>query len=166
MERFGDATDVVLREHVAMALRSQGFVLNELGRSKEALSAFEGVVERFGDAQEPALRQQVAEALVQQLSSPRNVLRLLSVWSAYRGAVDSDLSLRQSAGVFLLLKRIGTGRIVTRSLGDAAVSCQRCFASLLQLQPEETARLVGEAFGDAAAGATAAELLVAAGVTP
>ena len=111
-------------------------------------------------------QQQVAEALVQQLSSPRNVLRLLSVWSAYRGAVDSDLSLRQSAGVFLLLKRIGTGRIVTRSLGDAAVSCQRCFASLLQLRPEETARLVGEAFGDAAAGATAAELLVAAGVTP
>src|SRR3990172_4270941 len=111
-------------------------------------------------------QQQVAEAVVGQLSNPRSVVRLPGVWRAYQDAVETDLSLRESAGVFLLMKRIGTGRIVTRSLGDAAVSCSYCAASLLLLEPEETARIVAEAFGDAAAGQTAAQLLVAAGVTP
>lgn len=111
-------------------------------------------------------QQQVAEGLVSQLSSLTSATKLPSVWSAYSGGVDTDLGMRQSAGLFALLKRIGTGRIVTRSLGEAAVSCVSCSAALLQLDPTATARVISEAFDDEDAGQTAASLLVAAGVTP
>ena len=80
--------------------------------------------------------------------------------------VQTDLGMRQSAGLFAMLKRIGTGRIVTRSLGEAAVSCVSCSAALLQLLPGETARVVGEAFDDDELGQAAAARLLAAGVTP
>ncbi len=111
-------------------------------------------------------QQQVAEGLVAGLSSPLNARRLPGVWNAYNDAVDSDMGVRQKAGMFVFLKRIGTDRIVTRSLGDAAVSCTWCSAALLLLDPDETARLISEAFGDDAAGRQAARLLVQAGVTP
>jgi LCP family protein required for cell wall assembly len=138
---------------------------------KQRLTGYQAVAygrirEGSSDLDRIRRQQQVAEGLVAQLSSPRNVWRLPGVWGAYREAMETDLSLRQSAGVFVFLKRIGTSRIVTRSLGDAAVSCYRCAGALLQLQPEETARLISEAFDDDAAGQAAAELLVAAGVTP
>ena len=111
-------------------------------------------------------QQQVAEGLVEQLSTPRNVTKLKGVWDAYDESVETDLSLRQSAGLFVFLKRIGTERIVTRSLGDAAVSCNYCTGALLLLRPEETGRLIAEAFGDNAAGLVAADRLLSAGVTP
>lgn len=111
-------------------------------------------------------QQQVAEALVSQLASPWNSWRLWGVWNAYRDTVNTDLSLRESAGLFVLLKRIGTARIVTNSLGDATVSCTRCQGALLLLQPEQTAGIISRAFDDDAAGQRAAEALRAAGVTP
>ncbi len=111
-------------------------------------------------------QQQVAEALLRQLSSSSSLGRIWGVWGAYKDAVETDLSLRQSAGVFVQLKRIGTGRILTHSLGDATVSCSRCAGALLLLRPDETARIIGEAFADDSAGERAAELLVMAGVTP
>jgi LCP family protein required for cell wall assembly len=111
-------------------------------------------------------QQQVAEALLRQLSSPSSLGRIWGVWSAYKDAVETDLSLRQSAGVFVQLKRIGTGRILTHSLGDATVSCSRCAGALLLLRPDETARIISEAFADDSAGERAAELLITAGVTP
>src|SRR3990172_7930209 len=122
--------------------------------------------EGWSDFDRIGRQQQVAEGLVSELASPLSVWRLPGVWGAYRGAVDSNLSLRQSAGLFLLLKRIGTDRIVTRSLGDATVSCAWCPGALLLLLPEETARIIGEAFDDDGLGQEAAQLLVAAGVTP
>lgn len=111
-------------------------------------------------------QQQVAEGLVEQLSSLGNARRLPGVWDAFNDSVTADLSLRQSAGLFVLLKRIGTERIVTFSLGEAVVPCNRCVGALQLLRPEETARILAEAFDDEAAGLTAAQLLVAAGVTP
>lgn len=111
-------------------------------------------------------QQQVAEGLVAQLSSISSVTKLPGVWSAYSDGVETDLGMRQSAGLFAILKRIGTGRIVTRSLGDAAVSCSFCQASLLLLLPNEVARIITEAFDDEELGLSAAGLLVAAGVTP
>jgi hypothetical protein len=108
----------------------------------------------------------VAEGLVSELSSPLSVTRLPGVWRAYHDAIQTDLGLRQNAGLFVLLKRIGTERIVTRSLGDAAVPCSWCQAALVLLQPDVTARLISEAFDDDTAGSRAAGLLVAAGVTP
>ena len=80
--------------------------------------------------------------------------------------MQTNLSLRQSAGLFALLKRAGTNRMVTRSLGDASVPCSWCPGALLLLEPNKTARLISEAFDDSAEGQHAAQLLVAAGVTP
>jgi LCP family protein required for cell wall assembly len=112
-------------------------------------------------------QQQVAEGLVEQLSTaPWNVARLLDVWNAYEGAVETDMGMRESAGLFAFLKRIGTDRIVTYSLADAAVPCMSCSAALQQLEPDRTAFIIAAAFDDEAAGHTAAEHLVAAGVTP
>jgi LCP family protein required for cell wall assembly len=133
-----------------------GYTAVAYGRIREGSSDFDRI----------RRQQQVAEGLVDQLSSPANLWRLPRVWGAYAGAVDTDLGLRQSAGLFVLLKRIGTDRLVTRSLGDAAVSCSYCPGAMLLLDPEETARIIGEAFNDDEAGATAAQLLLAAGVTP
>ena len=138
---------------------------------KQHLSGYQAVAygrirEGSSDFDRIRRQQQVAEGLVAQLSSPANMWRLPGVLSASRRDVETNLSLRQSAGVFVLLKRIGTDRIVTRSLGDAAVSCSRCSGALLQLLPEETARIVSEAFDDDAAGQAASQLLVAAGVAP
>jgi LCP family protein required for cell wall assembly len=133
-----------------------GYQAVAYGRIREGSSDFDRI----------RRQQQVAEGLVAQLSSPRRLWRLPQVWNAYRGSVDTDLNRRQTAGLFLLLKRIGTGRLVTRSLGDATVPCGYCNAALLLLDPDETARLIAEAFGDDGAGQEAAQLLVAAGVTP
>jgi LCP family protein required for cell wall assembly len=133
-----------------------GYQAVAYGRIREGSSDFDRILRQ----------QQVAEGLVEQLSSLLSVRKLPGVWNAYSDSVDSDLGMRQSAGLFVLLKRIGTDRLITRSLGDAAVSCVSCPAAVLFLDPDETARLIGEAFGDDDAGRQAGELLVAAGVTP
>ena len=52
-----------MRERIAKSLFYAGLTLRELGRSEEAVAAYEEVVERFGDATEPELREQVARAL-------------------------------------------------------------------------------------------------------
>ena len=134
-----------------------GYQAVAYGRIRQGSSDFDRILRQ----------QQVAEGLVAQLSSLSNARRLPGVWDAFQDTVTTDLSLRQSAGVFVLLKRIGTDRIVTFSLGEATVSCgSRCQGALLLLRPEEAARIISEAFDDDAAGQTAAQLLVAAGVTP
>jgi len=137
---------------------------------KQHLSGYEAVAygrirEGTSDLDRIRRQQQVAEGLVSRLSSPFALWRLPGVWGAY-GGVETDLGTRQSAGLFALLKRIGTDRIVTRSLGEATVSCATCTASLLQLLPDEAARVIAEAFDDESAGSLAAQLLVANGVAP
>lgn len=62
--RFGDASDLVLREHVARALVNRAATLVELDRCEEALAAYVDVVERFGEAPEVALREPVGKALL------------------------------------------------------------------------------------------------------
>jgi LCP family protein required for cell wall assembly len=121
---------------------------------------------RASDFDRMQRQQQVARGLLEQLASPSKALRWRSVWSAYGDAVETDLTLRQSAGIFALLNRAGSDRLVTRSLGDAAVSCDWCPAALQLLRPDETARIISEAFGDANAGQVAADRLVSLGVTP
>ena len=133
-----------------------GYQAVAYGRIREGSSDFDRI----------RRQQQVAEGLVDGLSSPLSVRKYPGLWSAYNDAVDTDMGLRQTAGTFVFLKRIGTDRLVTRSLGDAAVSCNYCQSAILLLEPNETARIIGEAFGDDASGRHAAELLVQAGVTP
>jgi LCP family protein required for cell wall assembly len=133
-----------------------GYEAVAYGRIREGSSDFDRI----------RRQQQVAEGLVSKLSSPKSLTKLPSVWNAYDDAVETNLSMRQSAGLFVMLKKIGTERMVTRSLGDAAVSCNYCTASILLLDPEKTAQLISEAFDSSSAGENAAQLLVAAGVTP
>ena len=138
---------------------------------KQHLNGYEAVAygrirEGSSDLERIQRQQQVAEALIDKASSPRSFWRLPMLWHAYQGAVDSDLGTWQSVGLLALLKSIGGDDIVLRSLGDAAVECTSCSASALLLDPEETARLISEAFGDGGAGREAAQRLLEAGVTP
>ncbi|MHB8682994.1 MAG: LCP family protein, partial [Dehalococcoidia bacterium] len=111
------------------------------------------------------LRQQrVAAALIADATSPSSLFRIPAVWRAYRQAIGTDMSMRQSAGVLAMLKRVPAADLKTASLGDAAVPCNSCVGALLLLVPSKVQQIVADAFGDPAAGQRAAELLVAAHV--
>jgi hypothetical protein len=88
------------------------------------------------------------------------------MYDDYKKTVTTDMSLRQSAGVMTMLKGVSDANLKTKSLGDAAVSCPDCTASIQLLDPAKVQEIIAEAFGDKNAGVRAAELLVAAGVTP
>lgn len=160
-EEFGqedysaDDVNVVPQHFPVGTLHLDGYQAVAFGRIREGTTDFRRI-ER---------QQMVARALVAKAASPATLWRLPRIWSAYRGAVSTDLGMRQSAGVLALLKRMDD-RLVTRSLGDAAVSCSWCQGSIQLLDPASTARLIAEAFEDDESGARAAELLRAAGVTP
>jgi LCP family protein required for cell wall assembly len=111
-------------------------------------------------------QQRVGSALIHGAESPLSVFRLWGVYRAYRKTISTDMSMRQSAGVLSMLKRVPDGDVKTKSLGDAAVPCGECTASIQLLDPAKVEAIVADAFGDRAAGARAAELLAAAGVTP
>ncbi len=49
---------------MAEALFDLGVVLGELGRSEDAVAAYDQVIARYGDADSPALAERVAKALV------------------------------------------------------------------------------------------------------
>ena len=157
-DNYSDDDINVVPQHFEKGVRHlDGYQAVAYGRIRKGPSDFDRILRQ----------QQVAEGLVAQLSSLGNARRLPGVWDAFQDAVTTDLGFRQSAGLFVMLKQIGTDRIVTYSLGDVSVSCgSRCRGALQLLRPEETARIISEAFDDDAAGQTAAQLLVAAGVTP
>ncbi len=60
---FRIASESLVEELAAIGGFNAGVVLGELGRSEEALAAYDEVLARVGDATEPALREQVATAL-------------------------------------------------------------------------------------------------------
>jgi LCP family protein required for cell wall assembly len=133
-----------------------GYEAVAYGRIREGSSDFDRI-ER---------QQRVGAALIAKASSPMSVVRMPFALGAFRDTVQTDMSMRQSAGVLAMLKRVPDNELRTRSLGDAAVSCVSCTASIQLLDPEKTAQIIAEAFGDEAAGQRAAEFLFAAGVTP
>ena len=133
-----------------------GYQAVAYGRIREGSSDFDRI-ER---------QQRVGAALIAKASSPLSVARLPFAMGAFRDTVQTDMSLRQSAGVLSMLKRVPDNELRTKSLGDAAVSCVSCTASIQLLDPQKTSEIIAEAFGDEVAGQRAAELLLAAGVTP
>lgn len=133
-----------------------GYEAVAYGRIREGSSDFDRI-ER---------QQRVGAALIDKAASPLSIFRLPSAYGAYQDTVKTDMSMRQSAGVLSLLKRVPDDKLQTRSLSEAAVSCGSCSASIQLLDPAKVQQIVSEAFGDTEAGALAAELLVAAGVTP
>jgi LCP family protein required for cell wall assembly len=136
-------------------LHLDGYQAVAYGRIREGSSDFDRIQRQ----------QRVAEGLLAQLSSPAKALDWWDVYQAYDESVNTDLGMRESAGLFVFLKRIGSERLVTYSLADAAVPCGYCTASIQLLQAEEAARIIAEAFDDPAAGMRAAQLLQQAGVT-
>ncbi len=161
-EEFGQAdysaddVNVVPQSFPVGTYHLNGYQAVAYGRIREGTTDFKRI-ER---------QQIVARALVSSAMSPMTLFRLPKIWWTYRDAADTDLSYRQAAGVAALLNRAGDDGLVTRSLGDAAVSCDWCSGSMQLLDPDKTAQLIAEAFGDADSGARAAEYLRSAGVTP
>jgi LCP family protein required for cell wall assembly len=151
-----DDVHVVPQYFAAGKLHLDGYQAVAYGRIRQGSTDFDRI-ER---------QQRVGSAMVHGASSPASLLRLPHVYSAYRKTIDTDMSVRQSAGVLSMLKRVPDHDLKTKSLGDAAVSCVSCTASIQLLDAAKVRDIVAEAFGDPAAGARAAELLVAAGVTP
>ncbi len=133
-----------------------GYQAVAYGRIREGSTDFDRIMRQ----------QRVGSALIHGAASPSAIFRIWGLYSAYRKTIDSDMSMRQSAGVLSMLKRVSDANLKTKSLGDAAVSCSECTASIQLLDPAKVETIVDEAFGDKAAGARAAQLLAAAGVTP
>jgi LCP family protein required for cell wall assembly len=151
-----DDVNVVPQHFPKGKLQLDGYQAVAYGRIRQGSSDFDRI-ER---------QQRVGAALVKSASSPLAVLRFPGAYRAYQRTVDTDMSMRQSAGVMALLKRVPDDKLKTRSLGDAAVSCTWCAASIQLLDPVRTREIIADTFGDEAAGQLAAERLAAAGVTP
>lgn len=151
-----DDINVIPQFFPAGKLKLDGYEAVAYGRIREGSSDFDRI-ER---------QQRVGAALIDKASSPLSIFRLPSAYGAFRGTVQTDMSMRQSAGVLSMLKRVPDNQLRTKSLGDAAVPCGGCTASIQLLLPDKVAEIIAEAFGDPAAGQRAAELLLAAGVTP
>jgi LCP family protein required for cell wall assembly len=137
-------------------LELDGYGAVAYGRIREGSSDFDRI-ER---------QQRVAAALISSAASPMTLFRIPKLYNAYNDTVDTDMSARQTAGVLSMLKKVDDDDLKTKSLADAAVSCASCTASIQLLDPVKTQAIIAEAFGDEALAAHAAELLVAAGVTP
>ncbi|HEY8172323.1 MAG TPA: LCP family protein [Dehalococcoidia bacterium] len=156
-ENYSDDDVHVYPQHFAQGtIHLDGYQAVAYGRIREGSSDFDRI-ER---------QQRVGAALIDKASSPLSVLRLPSAYGAFRDTIDTDMSVRQSAGVLSLLKRVPDKDLETKSLGDAAVSCVSCTASIQLLDPDKVEAIIREAFGDDAVAARAAQRLVAAGVTP
>ncbi len=151
-----DDINVVPQYFAQGKLSLDGYEAVAYGRIREGSTDFDRI-ER---------QQRVGAALIDKASSPLSVIRIPSAFGAFRNTIQTDMSMRQSAGVLAMLKRVPDNELKTKSLGDAAVSCGSCTGSIQLLDPDKAAQIIAEAFGDEAAGQRAAELLLAAGVTP
>lgn len=151
-----DDVHVVPQQFAKGSIHLDGYQAVAYGRIREGSTDFDRI-ER---------QQRVGSALIHGAESPLSIFRLPSAYSAYRKTIGTDMSMRQSAGVLSMLKRVDDADLKTKSLGDAAVSCVTCTASIQLLDPTKVQQIVDDAFGDKTSGARAAELLVAAGVTP
>ncbi len=151
-----DDVHVIPQQFAAGKIKLDGYQAVAYGRIREGSTDFDRILRQ----------QRVGSALIHNASSPLSIFHLPSIYSAYNKTIDTDMSARQSGGVLSMLKRVDDGDLKTKSLGDAAVSCQTCTASIQLLDPAKVQQIIDDAFGDKTAGARAAELLVAAGVTP
>ena len=154
---YSDDDVHVVPQHFAVgSLHLDGYQAVAYGRIRQGSTDFDRIMRQ----------QRVGSAMIHGATSPSSVLRLPDAYSAFKKTVKTDMSLRQSAGVLSMLKRAGSDHLKTKSLGDAAVSCVSCTASIQLLDPVKVEQIVADAYEDKAVGARAAELLVAAGVTP
>jgi LCP family protein required for cell wall assembly len=144
----------------------QFFPVGELELDGYGAVAYGRIREGSSDFDRIERQQRVAASLISSAASPMTLFKLPKLYSAYNDTVDTDMSARQTAGVLSMLKKVDDDDLKTKSLAEAAVSCVSCTASIQLLDPVKTQQIIAEAFGDDALAAHAAELLVAAGVTP
>ncbi len=64
LDRFGEATEITLREQVAMAILNKGIALAKMGKLEEAILVYDDLLGCFEGATELFLRELVAEAMV------------------------------------------------------------------------------------------------------
>ena len=131
-----------------------GYQAVAYGRIRQGSSDFDRIVRQ----------QRIASALLDEAASPTSILHVPALISAYRGAIGTDMSLRQSAGVLAMLKRVPDSQLKTKSLGDAETPCATCSGSLQLLVPSKVEQIIDDAFGNTQEGARAAQLLQANGV--
>lgn len=154
---YSDDDVHVVPQHFAVGtLNLDGYRAVAYGRIREGSTDFDRI----------SRQQRVGSAMIHKVSSPFAIFRLPKIYDAYTKTITSDMSARQSAGVMAMLKRVPDDKLKTKSLGDAAVSCSSCTASIQLLNADKVSEIVSDAFGDPASGRLAAQRLVAAGVTP
>ena len=125
LRRFGEATELPLRERVARALVNKGHRLGNLDRGDEELAVYGEVLRRFGEATEMSLCEQVARALVNKgyrlVSLNRNEEALAAYDKVLRCFGEaSELPLREQVAKALVNKSIILG-VLNRSEEELAV---------------------------------------------
>jgi LCP family protein required for cell wall assembly len=150
-----DDVNVIPQHFPEGKLKLNGYEAVAYGRIREGSNDFDRI-ER---------QQRVGAALIDRAASPRSLFRARSAWGAFKDTVQTDMSMRQSAGVLAMLKRVPDNELRTKSLGDASVSCAGCTASIQLLDPAKVAEIITEAFRSAGEGQRAADALSAAGVS-
>jgi tetratricopeptide (TPR) repeat protein len=116
LARFGSATELPLREQVAIALVNKGIALGALDRSTEAIAAYDDVLARFGNATELPLREQVARALVNKGIALGALDRSTEAIAVYddvlaRFGNATELPLREGVGRALVSKGFALGTL-------------------------------------------------------
>ena len=116
VSRFGDSTDLALREQVAKALINKGVSLGKMGKNEEEIRVYDDVVARFGDSTDLALREQVANALINkgitlgQMGKSEEEIRVYDDVVARFGD-STDLALREQVAKALRNKGITLGQM-------------------------------------------------------
>ncbi len=149
-----DDIHVVPQQFPAGRQHLDGYQAVAYGRIRQGSSDFDRILRQ----------QRVGEALISQAESPSFLLKIPDIWRAYRKTIGTDMSMRQSAGVLAMLKRVPRDDLKTKSLGDASTPCNSCNAAIQLLVPSKVQQIIDDAFGDQTAGQRAAGLLQQAGV--
>src|SRR6516225_8598717 len=107
--RFGNATELALREHVVLALLDKGNTLGELRRREEAIAVYDDLLARVGNATELALRERVALALLDKGNTLRALRRREEAIAVYDDLIArfgnaTELALRERVALALLDK--------------------------------------------------------------
>ena len=110
------ATELPLREQVAMALVNKGGALGALSRYDDAIAVFDDLLARFGSATELRLREQVAKALFNKafalgaLGRNDNAIAVYDDLFARFGSA-TELPLREPSAMALVNKGVALGAL-------------------------------------------------------
>ena len=114
VRRYGEMTEIALREQVAMALMRKGTTLGKLDQRNDGIAVFDEVVQRFGDSSELKLCAPVARALMNKAISlgkldQRNDGIAVFDEVVRRFGDSTELKLREQVARALLNKAIALG---------------------------------------------------------